>query len=279
MSMKTKLLFKKMKNRYLFLFLAVFSVSAVKAQVSTFPWTETFEDSSPTRPGWTQIYETNTMPWTFVSSATTGSIGITAFAGTKFANFPANSSSADKTKLVTPPLNTAGLATPKISFYLINPQQGANANWVRIYYRLSPTDPWNMLMGFQPPFSAWYFFGNIGVPPNVYQIAIECENAQGYSTLVDNFTVSNDVLSVNDVMASSGSSIKYYPNPVKNALNYTGRERINEINIYDVNGKKVQAHKVNSEKGTIDVSALNDGMYIISGTAGSGTETFKIIKN
>lgn len=268
-----------MKNRHLFPFLAVFSLAAVKAQVSNFPWTETFEDSSPTRSSWTQIFETNTMPWTFASSATTGSSGITAFGGTKFANFPANSTGAEKTKLVTPPLNTAGLATPKISFYLINPQQGANANWVRIYYRLSPTDPWNMLMGFQPPFSTWYFFGNIGVPPNVYQIAIECENAQGYSTLVDNFTVSNDVLSVNDVVASSKSSIKYYPNPVKSILNYTGREKIEEINIYDATGKRVQTQKVSSEKGTIDVSALNNGMYIISGTAESGTETFKIIKN
>ncbi len=268
-----------MNKRHLFPFLTVFSLITVRAQVSTFPWTETFEDSSPTRSSWTQIYETNTMPWTFASSATTGSIGVGAFAGTKFANFPANSSNADKTKLVTPPLNTAGLATPKISFYLINPQQGANANWVRIYYRLSASDPWNMLMGFQPPFSTWYFFGNIGVPPNVYQIAIECENAQGYSTLVDNFTISNDVLSVKDVIASSKSSIKYYPNPVKNILNYAAREKVNEISIYDETGRKVQDHKINSDKGALDLSTLNNGMYIISGTGESGTETFKIIKN
>ncbi|MDQ0593174.1 hypothetical protein QFZ37_001543 [Chryseobacterium ginsenosidimutans] len=277
--MKTNLLLKKMKNRYFFSVLAIFSAMGAKAQLSTFPWTETFDDDSPTRSGWTQIYETNNVNWTFSSTATTGSVGIPAFSGTKFANFPATSSNADKTKLVSPPLNTAGLSSPKISFYLINPQQGANANWVRIYYRFSATDPWNMMMGFQPPFSSWYFFGNIGVPLNIYQIAIECENAQGYSTLIDNFTISNDVLSVNDVLNPSKSSVKYYPNPVKDVLNYTSKEKVQEIVVYDIAGKIIKSHKVDSNRGNIDVSTLDKGMYIISGKTDIGTDTFKIIKN
>jgi hypothetical protein len=277
--MKQNLLFKKMKNQCSFLVLAIFPVMGIKAQVSTFPWTETFEDSSPTRSSWTQINETNNMPWTFATSATTGSTGVTAFSGTKFANFPANSSTPDKTKLVTPPLNTAGLSDLRMSFYVINPQQGANANWIRIYYRLSATDSWNMMMGFQPPFSSWYLFGNIGIPTNVYQIAIECENAQGYSTLIDNFSISSGVLAVKDVISDSKSAIKYYPNPVKNILSYTGREKVNEINIYDAAGKKVETHKMNSEKENIDVSGLNNGMYIISGKTEKGTENFKMIKN
>lgn len=277
--MKSNLFFTQITGRYFLAALLPFLTVTFKAQISNFPWTETFEDSSPTRSGWTQIYETNTMSWTFAAAATTGSSGVTAFSGTKFANFPANSSTADKTKLVSPPLNTSGLSTPKISFYLINPQVSGNANWVRIYYRFSATDSWTMMMGFQPPFDSWFFFGNIGIPPNVYQVAIECENAQGYSTLIDNFTISNDVLSVNDVLNSAKSGIKYYPNPVKDRLNYTGREKISEMTIYDTTGKKVRAYKLDSDKGNIDVSSLKNGMYIISGKTGSSTETFKIIKN
>lgn len=277
--MKTNLFSMNVGNRYFLPALLAFLSIGSKAQVSTFPWTETFEDSSPTRSSWTQINETNNMPWTFASSATTGSSGVSAFAGNKFANFPANSSTADKTKLVSPPLNTAGLSDLRMSFYVINPQQGANTNWIRIYYRLSATDSWNMMMGFQPPFSSWYLFGNIGIPTNVYQIAIECENAQGYSTLIDNFSISSGVLAVKDLNDYSKSAIKYYPNPVKNILNYIGREKINEINIFDATGKKVETHTTNSEKGNIDISALNNGMYIISGKTDKGTETFKIIKN
>lgn len=55
--MKTNLLSKKIKNRYVFSALTIFSAIGLHAQISTFPWTETFEDNSPTRSGWTQVYE------------------------------------------------------------------------------------------------------------------------------------------------------------------------------------------------------------------------------
>lgn len=277
--MKTNLFFKLMMNRQFFSFLLLLFAIGFNAQVSTFPWTETFEDSSPTRASWTQIYETNNVSWTYVSAATTGSIGITAFAGTKFANFPANTTLADKTKLVSPPLNSAALTSPKISFYLINPQQNGNANWVRIYYRMSATDPWSTLMGFQPPFASWYLFANIGMPPNIYQIAIECENAQGYSTLIDNVTISNDVLSSSEISKLSKTEIKYYPNPVKDILNFKGDEKIQEINIYDGSGKKIQTNKVEDNQGSVNVSALSSGMYIVAGKTESGeVKTYKMIK-
>jgi len=277
--MKTSLFFKIMMNRQFFSFLLMFFAIGFNAQISTFPWTETFEDNSPTRASWTQIHETNNVDWTFVSAATTGSVGITAFGGTKFANFPANTTSADKTKLVSPPLNSASLISPKISFYLINPQQNGNANWVRIYYRMSATDPWSTLMGFQPPFASWYFFANIGMPPNIYQVAIECENAQGYSTLIDNVTISNNDLSTNEISIPAKTSVKYYPNPVKEVLNYISDEKIQEIIIYDGAGKKVQANRVEANQGSINVSALSKGMYIVSGKTDHGkTKTFKMIK-
>lgn len=277
--MKTSLFFKLMMNRQFFSFLLMLFAIGFNAQVSTFPWTETFEDNSPTRASWTQIHETNNVDWTFTSVATTGSIGVTAFAGTKFANFPANTTSADKTKLVSPPLNSSALTSPKISFYLINPQQNGNANWVRIYYRMSATDPWSTLMGFQPPFASWYLFANIGMPPNIYQVAIECENAQGYSTLIDNVTISNSDLSTNDIKELAKTSVKYYPNPVKEILNYTSDKNMQEINIYDGSGKKIQTHKVEGNQGNINVSALSDGIYIVSGKTENGEiKTFKMIK-
>lgn len=117
------------------------------------------------------------------------------------------------------------------------------------------------------------------MPQNVYQIAVECENAQGYSTLIDNFSISSGVLAVKDVSNLSKSSIKFYPNPVKNSLNYTGREKIGEVSIYDASGKKIKTQKTDSESGNIDVSDLHNGMYIITGKTNGGTDSFKIIKN
>lgn len=278
--MKTNLFFRIVMNRHFFSFLFMSFTIGLNAQISTFPWTETFEDSSPTRASWTQIHETNTVDWTFASAATTGSTGVVAFAGTKFANFPANTTSADKTKLVSPPLNTANLTSPKISFYLINPQQNGNANWVRVYYRLSATGVWNLHMQFQPPLSSWYLFANIGMPPNIYQVAIECENTQGYSTLIDNVVISNDdLLSTNDISKLSKASVKYYPNPAKEVLNYTSDEKIQEINIYDGAGKKIQTNRVEANQGSVNVSALNSGMYIVTGKTDTGEiKTYKMIK-
>ncbi len=278
--MKTNLFFKTFENHRFLMFLFAFFVIEMNAQISTFPWTETFEDSSPTRASWTQIHETNNVDWTFASAATTGSVGVVAFGGTKFANFPANTTSADRTKLVSPPFNTTLLTTPKLNFYIINPQQNGNANWVKIYYRYSATGTWNLHMQFQPPLSSWYLFTNIGMPPNIYQIAIECENAQGYSTLVDNVVVSNDdLLSVNEITKLSKSSVKYYPNPVKEMLNYSSDEKIEEINIYDGAGKKIQTHSVNANQGNVDVSGLSSGMYIVAGKTGNGEiKTYKMIK-
>lgn len=278
--MKTSLFFKIMTNRHFFSFLLMFFTIEFNAQISTFPWTETFEDNSPTRSSWTQIHETNNVDWTFTSVATTGSVGVVAVGGTKFANFPANTTSADKTKLVSPPFNTASLTSPKLNFYIINPQQNGNANWVKIYYRFSATGAWNLHMQFQPPLSSWYLFTNIGMPPNIYQIAIECENAQGYSTLVDNVIISNDdLLSTNDISKLSKTSVKYFPNPAKDLLNYTSDEKIQEISIYDGAGKKIQTNRIEANQGSINISALNSGIYIISGKTGNGeTKTFKMIK-
>jgi hypothetical protein len=277
--METNLFFKIVVNRQFLVFLLVFLSMGFNAQISIFPWRETFEDNSLTRASWTQIHETNNVDWTFVSAATTGSTGVVAFDGVKFANFPANTSSADKTKLVSPPFNTASLTSPKISFRLINPQLNGNANWVRIYYRMSATDPWITLLGFQPPFASWYLFANIGMPPNIYQIAIECESAQGYSTLIDGVTISNADLSTHDILKLVKTSVKYYPNPAKEVLNYTSDEKIHEINIYDAAGKKIQTSRVDSNNGNINVAALSKGMYIISGKTEKGnTEPFKMIK-
>lgn len=116
--------------------------------MKTFPWTETFEDNSPTRGDWTQIYEVNNMAWTFASAASTGSSNITAYEGTKFANYPGDSHNFDKTKLVSPPLNLSAVSNPTVSFYYINPFWDPDQNWLRVFYRTSATSPWVQIVEF-----------------------------------------------------------------------------------------------------------------------------------
>lgn len=275
--MTTKL-FSKFVSKRTFLAIAVLGISFMNAQITTFPWTETFEDNSPTRASWTQIYEVNNMSWTFASTASTGGTGVTAYEGTKFANYPGTSHNFDKTKLVSPALNLSGVNSPTVSFYYINKLWGSDQNWLRVFYRTSATSAWVQLAEFHSNITAWTSSGSIGLPPTTYQIAIECETDYGYSTLVDALVVSGTNLSVSDVKRTVKSSISYYPNPAQNVLNYKSSEKVNQITVYNSVGQKIQSHKTDSDQGRLDVSALPSGTYIVTGETALGTETFKMIK-
>lgn len=274
--MKTKL-FSKILSKRLYTAIAVLGITFSNAQITTFPWTETFEDNSPTRGDWTQIYEVNNMSWTFASTSSTGSVS-TAYEGVKFANYPGTSHNFDKTKLVSPVLNLSSVTNPTVSFYYINKLWSPDLNWLRVFYRTSATGTWTQLAEFHSNITTWTSSGAIAIPPTTYQIAIECETDYGYSTLVDAVVVSGASLSVKDVTKSAKSSISYYPNPVGNTLNYKSSEKVNDITIYNNAGQRIQYHKIDSNQGSLNVSALPSGVYMISGKTALGTESFKMIK-
>ena len=58
--------------------------------------------------------------------------------------------------------------------------------------------------------------------------------------------------------------ISIYPNPTNNIINIEGlnKNENNTIQIFDVQGKLVSTKIVN-ERGTIDLSELNKGVYVI----------------
>lgn len=274
--MKLKL-FSKSLFKSIYTSISVLAIVIVNAQINTFPWTETFEDNSPTRASWTQIYEVNNMSWTFASQSSTGSIS-TAYEGNKFANYPGTSHNFDKTKLVSPALNLTLVTDPSISFYYINRLWGSDQNWLRVFYRTSATSSWVQVAEFHSNITSWTPSGAIAIPSTTYQIAIECETDYGYSTLVDKVIVTGSNLSVKDEIKPIKSSISYYPNPVENILNYKSSEKVDEIAIYNNVGQKIQYQKIDGNEGKLDVSNLPTGVYIITSKSALGIESSKIIK-
>lgn len=260
-------------------FLASFllACTGINAQVSTFPWTETFEDASPTRQAWTQIYEVNNMAWTYATSPSTGGTGVTAYEGTKFANYPGTSHNFDKTKLVSPVLDLSNYENVSVSFYFRNPYWNPDQNWLRIFYRTSASSPWVQLAEYHSNVTAWTNSGAIVLPnPSAtYQIAVECETDYGYSTTVDALTVTATQLGVNEF---AKAQVKYYPNPAGNVLNFSSPETVSEIQIFNFLGQKVLDRKLNANDGQIDVSNLANGNYVVQTTTIIGTETFKLSK-
>ena len=63
---------------------------------------------------------------------------------------------------------------------------------------------------------------------------------------------------------TNNSNIKIYPNPTNNFINIEGltKNENNTIQIFDVQGKLVNTKNI-TEKGTIDLSELNKGVYVI----------------
>ncbi len=59
-------------------------------------------------------------------------------------------------------------------------------------------------------------------------------------------------------------AIKLYPNPANDLLNYqTASASVQRVEIYSVTGQLVLTHTAESQNGTINVAALNAGMYIV----------------
>lgn len=185
-------------GKRLLLMVSLMALTGMNAQVTSFPWTETFEDNSPTRSQWTQIYEVNNMSWTFTTDASTGSYDLGAYQGTMFANYPATSHNFDTTKLVSPVLNMAGMSNVTLEFYYVNPYWGGDQNRVNVYYRTSSASPWVEIATYHEDIDDWTSSGVLTLPnpTATYQIAIECWTDYGYSTLVDQVVVNGTTSSV-----------------------------------------------------------------------------------
>jgi len=71
--------------------------------------------------------------------------------------------------------------------------------------------------------------------------------------------------------------ISIYPNPVSNLLFFKARNAIKTITIYDNIGRKVLINS-NISKNYLDVSNLNEGVYMLRIQTNSGISTKKLIK-
>ncbi|KGN84809.1 T9SS type A sorting domain-containing protein, partial [Porphyromonas gulae] len=75
----------------------------------------------------------------------------------------------------------------------------------------------------------------------------------------------------------SDTSLKIYPNPASHVLRIEGLSRNKStIELYNALGICVLREETHSEKTEIDVSRLNDGVYLIKVVGGNKTTTEKV---
>lgn len=97
-----------------------------------------------------------------------------------------------------------------------------------------------------------------------------------------NDAVGNFKISAYDASLSTDSfdksTFNFYPNPVKDVLNISYKNTIDEVQIYNLLGQQVYSNKVNAAESTLNVSQLTSGTYLVKVTSNNETSTFKIIK-
>lgn len=93
-----------------------------------------------------------------------------------------------------------------------------------------------------------------------YQVKIDCDQAGTYTT---SKTFTTNALSINILAIANG--IEVYPSPVKDIvyINLTELQDNFEIYFYDISGKLLYEGKMLTKRKKIDISVLNNGIYIL----------------
>ena len=72
--------------------------------------------------------------------------------------------------------------------------------------------------------------------------------------------------------------LNIYPNPATDTLIIESKESIDDIKISDLSGKKIMAVNLELNNGSIDISSLKAGTYLLSATSNYKTSTVSFIK-
>ena len=255
------------------LFLLTITSFLCNAQVTSFPWTETFEDSSPTSTQWVCEYisgSNSSVPsglfWSIKSATSVGYYSINGpHLGTKMAVFDTRSHSRDaKARFVSPVINLSSVQNPKLNFYYRNMTWGNDQNELKIFYRTSAIGTWNLITTFNTNVPTWANSGEITLPEpsSTYQIALEGLGMYGYGLDVDDLVVKDGVLSTYDIDKQK-TSISIYPNPASDFLHIKSEKSISEVSIFDSTGKQISRIKEKNSEAKIPVHYLNSGIYLI----------------
>ncbi|RYY44709.1 MAG: T9SS type A sorting domain-containing protein, partial [Chitinophagaceae bacterium] len=114
-----------------------------------------------------------------------------------------------------------------------------------------------------PDVSGVYYFGF-----NAYS------EADQNRLFVDNISVSNPLKNEDFIT----EDFKFSPNPVKDILNLSYKQKITGIAVYNLLGQKVMESNVSATSTQVDLSGLASGSYLVKVSTDNHTKTIKILK-
>jgi hypothetical protein len=167
-------------------------------QVSTFPFTETFEDASATRSFWTQVNKTaapaGSSDWTYAAGSYNGANGgsiNSAHGGSKNARFVSvGYVGTPITSLISPLLDLSSLTAPQLKFYYGQEVDQGYQNKTKVYWSANSGETWNEIAYYEASVSSWTAV-TLALPNKsaTYMIAFEGINGYGYANVIDDVVI------------------------------------------------------------------------------------------
>jgi hypothetical protein len=102
----------------------------------------------------------------------------------------------------------------------------------------------------------------------MYEVTVNDSNNCTNSTSFDLITLLSESFDIDKVT--------FYPNPVKDLLNFTSISKVEVISVFDMAGRLLYSEKM--QNNAIDLSAFQSGNYLIEVTTSSGNSVVTIVK-
>ena len=158
--------------------------------ISTFPYTEGFENGGAIPNCWTQEQVAGSgIDWTFITGSGNNNPAA-AHTGTYNACLKDASSASNLTKLITPPINLTGVTGPTLTFWHTQAFWSPDQDQLIVYYRTSTAGPWVSLATYTASVTGWTQ-RTISLPAasGNYYIAFEGNAKYGYGVCVDDVSI------------------------------------------------------------------------------------------
>lgn len=256
-----------------------FVTSCVAIDVSTTAWTEGFESlTAAGTANFPACWLKENGDWRSAINSTT-TYDTDARTGTYFIQ---NAYSAVNEFIWTPGFQLTAGVNYDFSFWYSS--YGSYSTWdASVFYNTNPTAtdavelaPF-IATGTVAP-SAYTEVINTFTPETsgVYYFAIRVNaNSAPWYLSFDDFKLEAEDLKTVDF---NTSTLKAYPNPVKDILNLSYTENITNVEVFNLLGQQVKTTVVNSNQAQFDMSDFASGTYLVKITSNNLVKTIKVIK-
>lgn len=164
--------------------------SLAYTQISTFPYTETF-DSGSFPAAWTQEYESGTANWVVSYGGYSGSPS-TPYSGSGNALFTSPNYEGNETFMISPAFDLSAVSNPRLRFWHAQYNWDTDQDKLWVYYKTGLEEEWILLASYTSPVIAWTQRTiELPNPGSEYYIGFKARSGYGFGVVVDQIVVDN----------------------------------------------------------------------------------------